>query len=244
MNKIRLCELYQSNVGDVEIKTKTSSKNVISYFLTKISPFFDTMLNKFTFDEKKTKYIDLSSYNENSLDLILRYIYYELDFLEINNEILQKNICEIILLFDFFEIDKPKYLIKYLEEENLDNINIELFYERFKYFDLYFNIFEPIGIRYCNYIINIFKNRIINGICFDKTSTEKYAWCCEHNYKKPENYYNLYKLNGINACICSKLLQRKCKKKVILNIIWRGIILIINFLLIVVVYIKKNLEVK
>jgi hypothetical protein len=45
MNKDKLKKLYESNIGDIIVKTKRSDMHLISHILTIISPFFNKKIN-------------------------------------------------------------------------------------------------------------------------------------------------------------------------------------------------------
>ena len=91
--------------------------------------------------------------------------------------------------------------MEYLEKENIDGINVELINYRFEKFELKHKLFEPIRIKYCDYIINVLKNKIINEVCYDIKSSDKYGWCCEHDYKPPpsHDFFSIY--DEKKACI-------------------------------------------
>jgi hypothetical protein len=86
---------------------KTKTINIISYILTKISSIFgDTITEKKNGKKLNKKFLNLTDKNEYALDLVLRYIYYEYNSIgevKENKKLLQENICEIIVLFDFLD---------------------------------------------------------------------------------------------------------------------------------------------
>jgi BTB/POZ domain. len=183
---------------------KTRKINCISYILSEISPIFDEMIKT-----KKDEPIDLNDKNEYALDLVLRYIYYGYNpNQETKNyeDQLQENICEIILLFDFFGLEKSTDLINYMEK--IDKINPEILIKRFKKFELYNNVFQTIRIKYCDYIIWNFKKKNYNSLCYDIINFEKYIWCCQHDHKSSNENYLSYKVDGVYACIIRSVIKK------------------------------------
>jgi BTB/POZ domain. len=204
MNTEQLKKLYESDKGDVKIKMKTKTKYVISYILTNISVVFKEMLIEEKNGKKhKRKFLDMTDKNEYVLDLVLRYIYYgynPIDETKENEKLVQENICEIIALFDYFRIRETS-LIEYMKK--IDNINSKLILKRFEKFELHYNLFETIRIKYCDYIIENYKKSIKNSICYDDMGYGKHRWCCEHGNKSVSLLVlnNFHKQEGKYACI-------------------------------------------
>jgi BTB/POZ domain. len=215
MNNQHLKELYESNEGDLKIKMKTKTINVISYILIKISPVFrDMIIEEKNGKKLNKKFLDLTDKNEYALDLVLRYIYYEYNSInefEENKELLQDNICEIILLFDFFKLKKPNDLIEHIEE--IDEIEPALLIVRFKKFKEYGDLFESIRTKYRDYIIDNFVDKIMNSICYDKLNYGEYRWCCKHEHKKINKNHESYKEGKLFACIYYELKKNYDKNK-------------------------------
>jgi len=159
MNQYNQKDLHKSKKGHVIIKTKTGSISVLLENVINSSPYLEKISKKNSKDDIIN--INLSTYSEYAIDLILRYMSFGFNFFEdtLNKELLKENICDIISLFNFFEINEEKscYLIKYLEEENIDDLDIKTLNERLKRFDLNDKLFELMRMKYCDYIIKRLK---------------------------------------------------------------------------------------
>src|SRR5579872_372886 len=99
MDVDHLKKLFLENKGDVIVKGKNTQWKVISYILKLVSPTFCRVLD---YEMKKghDAIIDLSIYDNDNIEILLKYVYYKYMVNDINtfkNPIL---LCELVRLFD------------------------------------------------------------------------------------------------------------------------------------------------
>lgn len=114
MDTNQLKELFEENKGDIIIKGKGKNKqwHVISYILKRISPVFKKMLTN-DLKEKSSSIIDLSHYDNDNIDFMLKYVYYKYVITDLNMIKSPLLLCELVHIFDIYELHEPKdHLIK------------------------------------------------------------------------------------------------------------------------------------
>lgn len=71
-------KMYEENKGDIIIKSKTREFRVHSLLLSLNSSLFKSMFSH-EMEEKKSKIINYENYDDETIDLFLRYLYYQGD---------------------------------------------------------------------------------------------------------------------------------------------------------------------
>lgn len=186
-------KLYESNTGDIIIKTNSDNINVISYIIKNASPVFDKMLSN-NMVEKSNKEIDLSDYDHKDIDFMLRYIYYnDRQYYDDNKRnLVFLNLLNMYELKEYFDYVVSQLSRKLFEEKD-EGKKSQKIIEYFKIFNN--DLFKDMINEIIKYVISCFLKKIKKGECYDKNSDDSIRYCCKHQYKELGKSHQYLKSN-------------------------------------------------
>jgi hypothetical protein len=229
MNEYDLEALYERNDGDVKVTTAIGERTAISHFLKFVSPMFDKALTS-KMREGKEGVIDLSHYNPEYVDVMLRCIHYDT-----SGKSLQKydkpehaaDLCELYTMADCYEVTKLKervgdLLLRKVSTEDGsrpfgfmysvfpppvdESTRRQWFANLLHAFDKYGGLFDSYRDCYIQFIVSMVRERsLAETFCRRVNTVHRHSWCCEHPSGSYPTAYEPFRIWETNkyGCICT-----------------------------------------